>query len=105
MSKNKEGISYYQRLKERGVCAHCAKNRAVPGKVLCTECAKKAALENRAERLWYKEHRICPICRTADAALGRVSCAQCLQKRRIYNKKRRSGRQQPPEAQNNKIRC
>ena len=87
MSRNSK--EYYHRLKEKGICVRCCKEKADPGHVMCKECLDISRKVSRENFDWFKDHGICYRCGKNKLFGNEKTCPECRAKGiEITNKSR-----------------
>lgn len=90
--KNAYFVARSARLKERGMCVRCTKNKSVEGRCICDKCRSDLA----AYREEILKNKVCPFCKANDIESGYRSCASCREvlrerKRRFVASNRANG--------------
>lgn len=79
----------YNKNKQNGICVRCGGRKAIPGKVMCAECAENCRKYKRDSLKWAKEHKFCPRCMKNKLMGEEKICPECLADAAIKNKKSR----------------
>jgi len=79
----------YNKNKQNGICVRCGSRKAIPGKVMCAECAEKVRQYKQDNTKWAKEHNFCPRCLKNKLMGDEHICPECLADAAIRNKKSR----------------
>lgn len=78
---------YYLRRRSAGACVRCGA-ASVPGRVLCSPCAKEQARADSEARAVLRAHRICQQCRNKETVQGNRYCQLCAGHRRDASRQR-----------------
>ena len=80
---------YFERKREKGLCARCLRVPAREDRIYCEECSAKRLGDHR--RIYYerKEQKLCTQCGKVPAMENRVYCEECRRNRKLKKIRRK----------------